>query len=156
MRALQNAAVMFCIACICAEVTVLLVGRGWAHKCIKAVAGLYILVVFFHTMPQLKAEGQRLVVSARPAVQFQSMETSLLEETARQLESTLQQECLQRFGLSVKLEITLCQNEERVEAERVVLYVPADSTAEARGRAAEYLHSALSMEPVVKVQEGAA
>lgn len=38
MQAFQNAAAAFCIACICAEVTALLTGTGWAGRCIKAVA----------------------------------------------------------------------------------------------------------------------
>ena len=47
MHAFQTAASAFCIACICAEITTLLVGAGWAGRCIKAVAGLYILVILF-------------------------------------------------------------------------------------------------------------
>ena len=42
MHAFQTAASAFCIACICAEITTLLAGAGWAGRCIKAVAGLYI------------------------------------------------------------------------------------------------------------------
>lgn len=41
MHAFQTAASAFCIACICAEITTLLAGAGWAGRCIKAVAGLY-------------------------------------------------------------------------------------------------------------------
>ena len=44
MHAFQTAASAFCIACICAEITTLLAGAGWAGRCIKAVAGLYILL----------------------------------------------------------------------------------------------------------------
>ena len=40
MHAFQTAASAFCIACICAEITTLLAGAGWAGRCIKAVAGL--------------------------------------------------------------------------------------------------------------------
>ena len=47
MHAFQTAASAFCIACICAEITTLLAGAGWAGRCIKAVAGLYILVILF-------------------------------------------------------------------------------------------------------------
>lgn len=38
MHAFQTAASAFCIACICAEITTLLAGAGWAGRCIKAVA----------------------------------------------------------------------------------------------------------------------
>ena len=47
MHAFQTAASAFCIACICAEITTLLAGAGWAGRCIKAVAGLYILAVSY-------------------------------------------------------------------------------------------------------------
>ena len=56
MHAFQTAASAFCIACICAEITTLLVGAGWAGRCIKAVAGLYILVILFRLAPQMKLE----------------------------------------------------------------------------------------------------
>ena len=46
MQALERAAAFFCTACICAELLSRFVGQGWGQKCIKAVAGLYILVVF--------------------------------------------------------------------------------------------------------------
>ena len=54
MHAFQTAASAFCIACICAEITTLLAGAGWAGRCIKAVAGLYILVILFRLAPQMK------------------------------------------------------------------------------------------------------
>ena len=56
MHAFQTAASAFCIACICAEITTLLAGAGWAGRCIKAVAGLYILVILFRLAPQMKLE----------------------------------------------------------------------------------------------------
>lgn len=52
MQPLERAAAIFCIACICAELTTQLAGSTWARRCIKAVAGLYILVVFARTVPQ--------------------------------------------------------------------------------------------------------
>ena len=52
MQTLKSAAVVFCTACICAELLARLTGNSWAQRCIKAVAGLYILVVFARTVPQ--------------------------------------------------------------------------------------------------------
>ncbi len=43
MQPLERAVAIFCIACICAELTTQLAGSTWARRCIKAVAGLYIL-----------------------------------------------------------------------------------------------------------------
>ena len=51
MQALERAAAVFCTACICAELAARFVGPGWGQKCIKAVAGLYILVAFADALP---------------------------------------------------------------------------------------------------------
>ena len=57
MHAFQTAASAFCIACICAEITTLLAGAGWAGRCVKAVAGLYILVILLQgTQERLEAD----------------------------------------------------------------------------------------------------
>lgn len=80
MHAFQTAASAFCIACICAEITTLLAGAGWAGRCIKAVAGLYILVILFRLAPQMKLELKSASAAAPAAVSIQSTETSLLQE----------------------------------------------------------------------------
>ena len=51
MQTLKSAAVVFCTACICAELLARLTGNNWARRCIKAVAGLYILVVLLQVIP---------------------------------------------------------------------------------------------------------
>mgnify|MGYP007033543471 CR=1 FL=1 len=71
MHAFQTAASAFCIACICAEITTLLVGAGWAGRCIKAVAGLYILVILFRLVPQMKLELKSAAAAAPAAVSIQ-------------------------------------------------------------------------------------
>ena len=68
MHAFQTAASAFCIACICAEITTLLAGAGWAGRCIKAVAGLYILVILFRLAPQMKLELKSAAAAAPAAV----------------------------------------------------------------------------------------
>ena len=87
MHAFQTAASAFCIACICAEITTLLVGAGWAGRCIKAVAGLYILVILFRLAPQMKLELKSAAAAAPAAVSIQSTETSLLQGTQERLEA---------------------------------------------------------------------
>ena len=67
MHAFQTAASAFCIACICAEITTLLAGAGWAGRCIKAVAGLYILVILFRLAPQMKLELKSAAAAAPAA-----------------------------------------------------------------------------------------
>ena len=79
MQAFQNAAAAFCIACICAEVTALLTGTGWAGRCIKAVAGLYILVVLFRLVPGVKPELKSAMEAVPSSVRIQSAEISILQ-----------------------------------------------------------------------------
>lgn len=45
MQTVRALTAAFCLACIGAELTAQLVDAGWARQCIKALAGLYILVV---------------------------------------------------------------------------------------------------------------
>ena len=90
MQAFQNAAAAFCIACICAEVTALLTGTGWAGRCIKAVAGLYILVVLFRLAPGVKPELKSAMEVVPSSVHIQSAETSILDITLTQEGQTIQ------------------------------------------------------------------
>ena len=132
MHAFQTAASAFCIACICAEITTLLAGAGWAGRCIKAVAGLYILVILFRLAPQMKLELKSAAAAAPAAVSIQSTETSLLQGTQERLEADLCAECERRFGTKVKLEITSAE----------------------QSRIAAYLQQELGMAPILEVQEG--
>ena len=150
MHAFQTAASAFCIACICAEITTLLAGAGWAGRCIKAVAGLYILVILFRLAPQMKLE----LKSAPAAVSIQSTETSLLQGTQERLEADLCAECERRFGTKVKLEITLTRTEQTVRAEKVLVILPAACTSAEQSRIAAYLQQELGMAPILEVQEG--
>ena len=45
----------FCLACVCTELLVQLVEAGWARRCIKVVAGLYILTVLLRAISALPA-----------------------------------------------------------------------------------------------------
>ena len=89
MHAFQTAASAFCIACICAEITTLLAGAGWAGRCIKAVAGLYILVVFADALPGAKAQFTALELPHVSAVSVGSLEDAVLAQTAEELSRTL-------------------------------------------------------------------
>lgn len=152
MHAFQTAASAFCIACICAEITTLLVGAGWAGRCIKAVAGLYILVILFRLTPQMKLE-LKSAAAAPAAVSIQSTETSLLQGTQERLEADLCAECERRFGTKVKLEITLTRAEQTVRAEKVLVILPAACTSAEQSRIAAYLQQELGMAPILEVQE---
>ena len=149
MHAFQTAASAFCIACICAEITTLLAGAGWAGRCIKAVAGLYILVILFRLAPQMKLELKSTAAAAPAAVSIQSTETSLLQGTQERLEADLCAEC----GTKVKLEITLTRTEQTVRAEKVLVILPAACTSAEQSRIAAYLQQELGMAPILEVQE---
>ena len=147
MHAFQTAASAFCIACICAEITTLLAGAGWAGRCIKAVAGLYILVILF------RLELKSAAAAAPAAVSIQSTETSLLQGTQERLEADLCAECERRFGTKVKLEITLTWTEQTVRTEKVLVILPAACTSAEQSRIAAYLQQELGMAPILEVQE---
>ena len=107
MQALERAAAVFCTACICAELLSRFVGQGWGQKCIKAVAGLYILVVFADALPGAKAQFTALELPQVPAVSVGSLEDAVLAQTAEELSRTLEERCLSEAGVSLRLNVIL-------------------------------------------------
>ena len=147
MQAFQNAAAAFCIACICAEVTALLTGTGWAGRCIKAVAGLYILVVLF----RLELKSAMEVVPS--SVRIQSAEISILQKAQERLESSLRTECMQRFGVPIELDITLMQEGQTVQAGSAGFTILSECTDAEKQQVAAYLQEALGTASVWEIQE---
>ena len=131
MQALERAAAVFCTACICAELAARFVGPGWGQKCIKAVAGLYILVAFADALPGAKAQ-----LTAPKLPQAETASVGSLEDA-----------CLCEAGIRVKLRITLCRTAEGVAASAVQV-VPQGALTDARKQAVEKLLTAqLQLEP---------
>ena len=86
MQALTHAVAIFCIACLCAELLTLFVpptSSGWARRCIKAVAGLYILVVFARALPKAEAQLQAFSVPQAQPVFFGTLDDLIASEAAR-------------------------------------------------------------------------
>ena len=86
MQALTHAVAVFCIACLCAELLTLFVppsSSGWARRCIKAVAGLYILVVFARALPRVEVELQKFIPPQAQPVSFGTLEDIVESEVAR-------------------------------------------------------------------------
>ena len=79
MQTLKSAAVVFCTACICAELLARLTGNSWA-RCIKAVAGLYILVVLLQVIPQLRTEVQSFSVPDLSPASMGTLEDAIRAE----------------------------------------------------------------------------
>lgn len=142
MQALERAAAVFCTACICAELLSRFVGQGWGQKCIKAVAGLYILVVFLvvfaDALPGAKAQFAALELPQVPAVSVGSLEDAVLAQTAEELSRTLEERCLSEAGVLLRLNIILSQTAEGVEADEVQI-VPQDAVTASQKRAIEAL-----------------
>ena len=147
MQAFQNAAAAFCIACICAEVTALLTGTGWAGRCIKAVAGLYILVVLFRLAPGVKPELKSAMEAVPSSVHIQSAEISILQKAQERLE------CMQRFGVPIKLDITLTQEGQTVQAGSAGFTILSECTDAEKQQVAAYLQEALGTASVREMQE---
>ena len=92
MQAFQRAAAVFCMACIGAELVSLFGGQGWAGRCIKAVAGLYILAVLLAQLPHLQgrvaaAFSGNTAPAALSAIQSDVLETEILTQTKARLGS---------------------------------------------------------------------
>lgn len=80
MQTLKSAAVIFCTACICAELLARLTGNSWARWCIKAVAGLYILVVLLQVISQLRTEVQSFSVPDLSPASMGTLEDAIQAE----------------------------------------------------------------------------
>ena len=141
MQALERGAAVFCTACICAELVSRFVGPGWGQKCIKAVAGLYILVVFADTLPGAKAQLTALELPQASAVSVGRLEDAVLAQAEEELSRTLEERCLSEAGAPVTLRITLCQTARGVEASDVQI-TPQSAIANAQRQAVETLLNA--------------
>ena len=85
MQALTHAVAVFCIACLCAELLTLFVppsSSGWVRRCIKAVAGLYILVVFARALPKAEVELLKFIPPQAQPVFFSTLEDLVESEAA--------------------------------------------------------------------------
>lgn len=147
MRTLQNATAVFCLACICAEIVSLLTAEGWPRRCIKSVAGLYILVVLLQAAPQLRAQWSAFAVPQAAAADFGTAQQAVLREAETQLAETLEAQCLEQTGVRLRLSVSLAQNGTQVEAKAVQAIPAAGTSGQQKEAAAAYLRQALGVEP---------
>ena len=150
MKAVGSMAAVFCLGCLCAELVSRLVGPGWAGRCIKAVAGLYILVVLFRLLPGKLPELPGKGMSAASPVDLGSAEQMILSETETQLENRLAEECRSRFGIPVTVDVTLKEGEGTVSAAAVLVYIPAECPEAVRRELTEYMQNTLAVEPELR------
>lgn len=150
MKAVGSMAAVFCLGCLCAELVSRLVGHGWAGRCIKVVAGLYILVVLFRLLPGNLPELPGKGMSAASPVDLGSAEQLILSETETQLETRLAEECRSRFGIPVTVDVTLKEGEGAVSAAAVLVYIPAKCPEAVRRELTEYMQNTLAVEPELR------
>ena len=77
----------FCLACVCAELLVQLVEAGWARRCIKVVAGLYILTVLLRAISALPARTAQWLQPVQASASIEGVETTILTEAAKRLKN---------------------------------------------------------------------
>lgn len=129
MQQLKTAVAVFCIACVCAELVGQLLGDVWGRQCIKAAAGLYILVAFFHALPEIRAGVLPLKLPDPPAASFGSAEDAILRQAEENLSIRLKEQIAQETGLSISVDVTLEESQSGVQVVQVQLS-PASGTSE--------------------------
>lgn len=151
MQAFQRAAAVFCMACIGAELVSLFGGQSWAGRCIKAVAGLYILAVLLAQLPRLPGKvmtafSGNTAPAVTSAAQPDALET-ILTETKAQLEEYCTAQCRQQFGLDIRVSVTLEKAGQQVVVKKAVAAFPAGCTAAQKQAVLCFLQHALGITP---------
>ena len=147
MQQLKTAAAIFCTACICAELVGQLLGDVRGRQCIKAAAGLYILVTLFHALPGIRDGAAGLALPAVEAEQFGTAESAILRQAERDLAEKLESQIESAAGLAVELTVTLAESDEGVYAARVEIRLPAGAGPAQRTAAEQLLCEALGAGP---------
>ena len=147
MQPLERAVAIFCIACICAELTTQLAGSTWARRCIKAVAGLYILVVLLQVIPQLRTEVQSFSVPDLSPASMGTPEMAILAQTQAQLEQTLAEQWCTKTGREASVAVMLKETDSVVAICSAQMTLPANCTAEERQQAGAFLQEKLQLLP---------
>ena len=148
MQKLQNATAVFCLACVCAEILSQVVEAGWPRRCIKGLAGLYILAVLLQVLPDVKLSELLPQEMEAAAISMEPVETAILEQAQQQLEELLAAQCRKRFGVSVQAEVTLQQTAEGTQAEQILLTFPAGCRDETRQAVSAYTEQLLGVPPL--------
>lgn len=156
MQALKTACAVFCTSCICAEVLTRFAGSGWAKRCIKAAAGLYILVAALHAVPQAVSALPAWQPPQRSSVPSAAQEEAVLRRAEQTLEQSLRARCSAELGIEIELEITLGQTETGVEAACVQAVIPQGLSIRKQQELRVFLKEQLGTEPVLKTKESPA
>ena len=150
MQSVVRSVAVFCTACLCAELLTLFVPNGseaGARRCIKAVAGLYILVVFFRLLPLAGASWQSMVPPRAAPMEWGTQEEILRAETERELAQTLAAMLAGQTGKSAEISVSLEADGIQLSAASVTAVLPAGSTEKERQQAAAFLQRTLDLLP---------
>lgn len=147
MRELLGLAASFSLACICAELVSLMTDAGWTRRCIKAAAGLYILVVLLGHCGALPAlMTQELPQQSQPDF-GETSESFVLSGAAAKLEQTLSDQCQEQFGVSPQIEITLQKGEDNDVSAQTEIFLPPDTPETVRSQIFDWLEQELETKP---------
>ena len=152
MQAFQQAAAVFCMACIGAELVSLFAGQSWAGRCIKGVAGLYILAVLVVQLPRLPGKVKAAFSSsaapaAMSAAPSDALETEIMDRAKARLEEYCTAQCRQQFGLNICTSVTLENAGQQVVVKKAVVAFPAGCTAAQKQAVLSFLQQALGTAP---------
>lgn len=153
MNMIRTLTVSFCLACICAETVTFLAGPGWPRRCIKALAGLYILVVLLQLLSGAGAGLKQAALPMQSPASFRSTDDVILAQAGTQLEETLEAECKAQFGREVRLKIVLEQNGQSVGVSRAEMTIPPGEDPASCAEAAAYLRQQLGTEVQITAGE---
>ena len=137
----------FCLACVCAELLVQLVEAGWARRCIKVVAGLYILTVLLRATSALPARTAQWLQPVQASASIEGV------EAAKRLNEMLAAECEAQTGIPVRVETELEQTPDGIRAARAILWMPPDSPAQVQTQLVQFLQKELSTDAVTAAEE---
>lgn len=148
MQGLKHTVAVFCIGCIASELLAQLVGEEWPRRCIKSLAGLYILVAL--------ARGISIVPdnwSTQSVMQFQpaelgSGEQAVLQLAQRQLEQRLAEDCARQTGVQLQLHITLERSGQGMELKQLCAIPAAEFSEGEKKQAEDFFQTALGVLPV--------
>ena len=153
MQQIKTAVAVFCIACISAELVAQLVGDTRGKQCIKAAAGLYILIAISNALPLLRAQSLDLALPQSQQADFGSAEDLIVQEAQQKLENQLEAQILAQTGWPASLQLTLAQTGQGVEAVGAQVSLPPDCPGDTRAEIASELCSRLGLASVEFVAE---
>ena len=153
MQQIKTAVAVFCIACISAELVAQLVGDTRGKQCIKAAAGLYILIAISNALPLLRAQSLDLALPQSQQADFGSAEDLIVQEAQQKLETQMEAQILAHPFWPASLQLTLAQTGQGVEAVEAQVSLPPDCPGDTRAEIASELCSRLGLASVEFVAE---